>query len=135
MKKYLVKPIFLTPTNVYDWQTEVSLYRGKECMKHHNELYNMLDDLLGLDDWGARYANWLEGIGLYFQTDEGWWNATAVDLNNLQSFVDDWFGQDEELSDKYTEVSESIKKLPKKLRLNKIEEHTNVKEYLFSGEV
>ena len=94
-----VKEIFLTPKNVMEYQAEDRGWFWDKCLKLHFELNNMLDEVTNEDknDWGGEYANFLNSICIEHQTDSGWWNQTAVDIDNIQFFLDYYYVVHEDL--------------------------------------
>lgn len=65
--------------------------RFDECLEAHMTLNTYLDDQLGgSEDWGSKYANWLNSMGFEHQTDDGWWNLIAVTPENIQAFIKFW---------------------------------------------
>ena len=110
-----MRKIFLTPDNVYDYQaTGRGDVNWSECLKHHLEVNDVLDEELGNNDWGGRYASWLNNIGLEHQTEEGWWNATAVDFDNMELFVK--YYKEDYMDDEYSHAVifyENVKKIYK----------------------
>ena len=108
-----MKRAFLNVDNVLNWQYDVNGYKGKECLKHHLEINEIIEEHTGLEDGGGEYANWLNGIGLEHITDEGWWNQTAVDEDNIRDFIDYYLGEDEILEHNYNHAKNIISKIPK----------------------
>lgn len=128
-----LKEIFLNRSNVDQWQEEdVHSFDGRECLKKHLELNEALCDALGnKNDWGGRYAGWLNNIGIEHQTDEGWWNETSVCRDNLLCFVE-FYSIDEEndMSIAYNKRKESIDSLPKDCRVEMKSHYVNIREIL-----
>jgi len=62
-----------------------------DCLTAHLTLNNFLDDQLGgTEDWGSKYANWLNSMGFDHQSDDGWWNLIAVTPGNIRAFIKFW---------------------------------------------
>lgn len=40
------------------------------------------------DDWGARYATWLDNLGIESNSDNGWWSKAAVTPENIEAFLE-----------------------------------------------
>ena len=122
--KERIDSLTLNPDNVMNYQED----RGRlwnECMKLHSELDTLFDEILGAGDHGGDYANFLNRLGLHFQTDAGWWNKTAVDKDNIFAFITYQLDEDEQHSSNIDYVMDLLNKIPKKyLRLN--DNHINI---------
>lgn len=122
-----IDSLTLNPDNVMNYQEEDRGYNWDVCMQVHSELYTVFDKVLGSGDHGGDYANFLNRLGLHFQTDAGWWNETAVDKDNIFEFIS--YRLDDEETERMNSdidyVMDLLNKIPKKyLRLN--ENHVNV---------
>ena len=124
--KARIDSLTLNPDNVMNYQQEDRGYLWDECMKLHSELYAVFDEILGAGDHGGDYANFLNRLGLHFQTDAGWWNKTAVDKDNIFAFIMYQLDiEDEETNSDIDYVMDLLNKIPKKyLRLN--DNHINI---------
>lgn len=135
MKK--VKQIFLTPNNVLDYQEDdVYSFEGRKHLVLHMELSAAIEDSLNskCGDGGGLYAEFLNNIGLQHQTDKGWWNETAVDLDNIQFFVDYHNGELEgEYYDDVERLKEKLSNMPKGVCIELKPDHTNVEDYLLNN--
>ena len=128
-----VREIFLTPENVLSYQSEdVHSRVGAEHLRLHMDLNSALNEATSASiDSGSQYAAWLNNIGICHQTESGWWNQTAVDKENMQAFVDYWHGDaGDTLVDAYLELKEKIQSLPKNIRIEMIDRHINVREFI-----
>jgi hypothetical protein len=132
--KETIDSLTLNPDNVMNYQEEDRGYLWNECMKFHSELHSLFDEVIGSGDHGGDYANFLERLGLHFQTDAGWWNKTAVDKDNIFAFIMYQLGEDEDelMNSDIDFIMDLLNKIPKKyLRLN--DNHVNIyhliKEY------
>ena len=86
--KAKIEALTLNPDNVLDYQELDRGYYWNKCMKLHSELHTLFDEVLGeANGWGGTYSSFLESLSLAFQTDEGWWNQTAVDKDNIFIFI------------------------------------------------
>ena len=98
-------------------------------MNLHSELHTLFDEVLGSGDHGGDYANFLEKLGLHFQTDTGWWNETAVDKDNIYAFIMYQLDDDEQNNSNIDYVMDLLNKIPRKyLRLN--DKHINIYDLL-----
>ena len=119
--------------NVLDFQSEnVHSFEGQKCLEMHFDLNLALDECLGgRNDWGGRYAGFLNRIGLEHQTDSGWWNETAVDMKNLQFFVDWELGQlTEDEIDTVAYAMSAIESLPPRMKARLIESKVIIRRHL-----
>ena len=131
---------FLTPDNVLDYQEEnVHSMLGQKHLELHMQINSYIESLHPSNrvDGGGRYASWLNNLGFEHQTDEGWWNQTAVDLDNIDLFIEweQWDNandptQDNEKMLKIKNRIERLQNLPKGVKLDLIEEHVSVDDYL-----
>ena len=130
-----VKKPFLTPENVLDDENQMEYQHTVWCnelLNLHMEINSVLSEATceGIDA-GGQYAAFLNNIGLEHETEEGWWNQTAVDHDNLQFFVDFWWGdEDNEKVVKYLKVKESYKQLPKPFRNDLKGDWFKIEDYL-----
>ena len=86
--KAKIEALTLNPENVLGYQESDRGYYWNKCMELHSELYTLFDEVLGqANDWGGTYSSFLESLGLAFQTEQGWWNQTAVDKDNIFIFI------------------------------------------------
>lgn len=124
--KARIDSLTLNPDNVMNYQEENRGWLWNECMKLHSELYTLFDETLGAGDHGGDYANFLNRLGLHFQTDAGWWNKTAVDKDNIFAFITYQLDiEDESIKANIDYVMDLLSKLPKKY-LNLNENHINI---------
>ena len=128
---------FLTPENVMQYQSEGGSLFFKDHLNKHMEINSYIEHLCGSQrlDGGGEYANWLNSLGFHHQTDQGWWNQSAVDIDNIELFVE-WYKHDpdnaSELMKKITariECFKNFKKL-KGARVDMIEHHAKVAQYV-----
>lgn len=130
---------FLTPENIMlpKHQVESNSWGSSKCLDLHMEINSYVEFLCGNDgcDAGGHYANWLNSIGFQHQTDDGWWNATAADLENIELFAK-WYKWDGELIDlqlmkikRRIEVFEEFKSM-RGARVELIDRHSKVSDYL-----
>lgn len=97
-----ITDIAVNPDNISDFDLSTSsvdlgcarvgawLLNGKaldSCLDAHMTLNSYLSEKTGGDDAGGKYANWLNSMGFYHQSDNGWWNEIAVTPENILSFV------------------------------------------------
>lgn len=123
--KERIDSLTLNPDNVMKHQEEDRGYLWNQCMNLHSELYTLFDEVLGSGDHGGDYANFLEKLGLHFQTDAGWWNKTAVDKDNIFAFIMYQLDDDESITSNIDYVMDLLNKIPKKyLKLN--DNHINI---------
>ena len=127
--KAKIEALTLNQENVLEYQESDRGYYWNKCMELHLELYTLFDEVLGqATDWGGTYINFLESLGLAFQTDEGWWNQTAVDRDNIFIFIS-YYLDDTFIGESDLEVLEFIrdvnKATPRKYK-KFIESHTNI---------
>lgn len=123
--KERIDSLTLNPDNVMNYQEEDRGRNWDVCMKVHSELYTLFDGTLGAGDHGGDYANFLNRLGLHFQTDVGWWNKTAVDKDNIYAFIAYKLDEDEQHGSNIDYVMDLLNKIPKKyLRLN--DNHINI---------
>lgn len=131
---------FLTPDNVLDYQEEnIYSYRGRKHLDLHTAVNTYIESLHPNKhiDGGGRYAVWLNKLGFNHQTDVGWWNQTAVDLDNIHLFIEWelWDNGDnpEQNNEKMLRIKsriERLQNLPKGVRLDLIDHHAKVESYL-----
>lgn len=127
--KERIDSLTLNPDNVMKYQEEDRGYLWNQCMNLHTELHTLFDEILGTGDHGVDYANFLEKLGLHFQTDTGWWNETAVDKDNIYAFIMYQLDEDEQNNSNIDYVMDLLNKIPKKyLRLN--DNHINIYDLL-----
>ena len=105
-------------------------------MELHSELHTLFDEVLGqANDWGGAYASFLESLSLAFQTDEGWWNQTAVDKDNIFIFIsyylDDTFIEESDLEvlEFIRDVNKATPRKYKKFIEDYINIYTMINEY------
>lgn len=123
--KERIDSLTLNPDNVMKHQEEDRGCLWNQCMNLHCELHNLFDEVLGSGDHGGDYANFLEKLGLHFQTDAGWWNKTAVDKDNIFAFIMYQLDEDESITSNIDYVMDLLNKIPKKyLKLN--DNHINI---------
>ena len=118
--KEKIDSLTLNPVNVMNYQEENRGWLWNECMKLHSELHTLFDEILCTGDPAGDYANFLNRLGLHFQTDAGWWNKTAVDKDNIFAFIAYQLDiEDEQTNSDIDYVMDLLNKIPKKyLRLN-----------------
>ena len=127
--KERIDSLTLNPDNVMKYQEEDRGYLQNQCMNLHSELHTLFDEVLGSGDHGGDYANFLEKLGLHFQTDTGWWNETAVDKDNIYAFIMYQLDDDEQNNSNIDYVMDLLNKIPRKyLRLN--DKHINIYDLL-----
>jgi len=128
---------FLTPDNVLQYQSEGRGWSFDKCLELHMEINSYINHLCDNDnfDGGGEYALWLNRLGFSHQTDEGWWNKTAVDLKNMELFSE-WYKWDPDVPNNKMEVIKArintgleLSK-HKGLRLNLLDHHCVVESYL-----
>lgn len=129
--KEKIDSLKINPVNVMEYQEEDRGYNWDICMKMHSELYTLFDEVLGARDNGGNYANFLNRLGLHFQTDACWWNKTAVDKDNIFAFIsyqlDD--AETDQMNSDIDYVMDLLNKIPKKyLKLN--DNHINIYDLL-----
>lgn len=123
--KERIDSLTLNPDNVMKHQEEDRGWLWNQCMEYHSELHTLFDEVLGSGDHGGDYANFLEKLGLHFQTDAGWWNKTAVDKDNIFAFIMYQLDEDESINSNIDYVMDLLNKIPKKyLKLN--DNHINI---------
>ena len=98
-------------------------------MELHSELYTLFAEVLGGGNgWGGAYSSFLGSLSLASQTNECWWNQTAVDKDNIFIFIsyylDDTFIEESDLAvlEFIMEVNKATPRKYKKF----IESHTNI---------
>lgn len=123
--KNKIDSLTLNTNNVGEYQEEDRGWLWNQCMEYHTELYILFDEVLGSGDHGGEYANFLNKLGLHFQTDAGWWNKTAVDKDNIFAFIQYQLDEDDLMNSNIDYVMDSLNKIPKKyLKLN--DNHINI---------
>ena len=63
----------------------------KHALDVQTDIHRFLDKSLnrfGNKDWAGQYATFLNKLGIYHQTDNGWWNEAAVNHENLKAFLE-----------------------------------------------
>lgn len=130
---------FLTPDNVMlsKHQVDTDSWGYNSCLELHMQINSYIEFLCDNSsfDGGGKYASWLNSLGFHHQTDEGWWNKTAVDLDNIELFVK-WYKWDSDVDCKVCEAIQGridafgeFKKI-KGARVSLIEHHAKVANYL-----
>ena len=135
--KAKIEAITLNPDNVLEYQEDrTGGYYWTKCMELHSELHTLFDEVLGqANDWGGTYASFLESLGLDYQTDEGWWNQTAVDKDNIFIFIsyylDDTFIEESDLAvlEFIRDVNKATPRKYKKFIEDYINIYTMINEY------
>jgi hypothetical protein len=77
--------------NEYDSITDTIDYRWDDALAAMMDVNDVLDEELSSyhsQDWGGRYASFLNSIGIDHTTDNGWWNLTSINPENIQLFID-----------------------------------------------
>lgn len=128
-----MRELFLTPENVLKYQEEnVWSARGKECIELHLDLNTLLDEELGdRHDWGGRYASWLNMIGLDHQTDQGYWNQTAIDKDNIELFVR--FYKEGYLYNEYSNIASDFRRA-QKFKPRSIDSWVKVEKFILDNQ-
>lgn len=132
-----MKKPFLTPENVMDHQLESGRWGFNKCLDLHMEINSYINHICGNEkfDGGGEYADWLNSLGFSHQTDEGWWNKTAVDIRNIELFAEWWKWDSDFPSEKMEAIKsriEAAKALSnfKGMSINMLEHHCVVESYL-----
>ena len=135
--KAKIEALTLNPDNVLEYQeNRTGGFYWNKCMELHSELYTLFDEVLGGgNDWGGAYSSFLESLSLAFQTDEGWWNQTAVDKDNIFIFIsyylDDTFIEESDLAvlEFIRDVNKATPRKYKKFSESHINIYTMINEY------
>ena len=130
-----VEDLILNPDNVMDYQAEdVHSKFGDVCLNAHMQINKFIESQIGWTlDGGGRYAEWLNEIGIQHQTENGWWNETAVDPANILAFIK-YENEDNEstsLVDNYLNLKKQFNQ-SKKFSVSMIVGHTIVTDYIES---
>lgn len=129
-----VREIFLNRKNVHEYQEDnVDCYYGRKCLDKHMEVNDALTDAIENKsiDSGGRYASWLNDIGINHQTDEGWWNETAVCSENMQLFADyENDVVDPVITDAYLDIKSKLNNLPKGVTIEMKEAYVDVEQFI-----
>ena len=89
----MMRPIAVTPDNhaAFDTDAESGTRQFDVSTTAMNDLNAALSETLGEGpDWAAIYANWLEGLGIGHQSDNGWWSLAAINPDNIKCFIEDY---------------------------------------------
>lgn len=86
-----LEEIRINPSNhaQYDYPFyDYSRASREKVLDFCNDIPDFIKQEVGIDaDWGAEYANFLQGIGIQHQTENGWWSLAAVDPDNITYFI------------------------------------------------
>lgn len=137
-----MKKPHLTPDNVMNSENQVDCrsWESDKCLRLHMEINDYIEFLCDNNsfDGGGRYASWLNNLGFQHQTDNGWWNETAVDLDNINLFAE-WYKWDGDLRNEKLESIRSRIDLIKNAKAMKvgvqlIAEYSKISDFLNVGE-
>lgn len=123
-----LKDIRITPENwsEFDLSSE-SHWTGsiawQNALDVQTDIHRFLDyhlNSFGNKDWAGQYATFLNNLGIAHETENGWWNESAVNHENINCFLK--FIQDEEFEDVVRDAWSNFKRAKANDRVD--ENHT-----------